>query len=155
MKKFILIIAIVSLLLNVVLIYLFVIKGNTTTSNDERTAINMSEVNKDFVLAEMREFLKSVQQINEGILENNPEKIIKAGNKSGGSVIEHAPQGLLKTLPISFKSLGFSTHDMFDEIAESAKTNFDKTTAQKQLNLLLYNCVACHQAYKINVIKND
>ncbi len=154
MKKTTLIIATVSLLLNIGLIYVFLIKGETAeVSNDYRTAITMSEANKDFVLTEMRDFLESVQQINEGLLENNPEKIIAAGNKSGGSVIEQSPKGLLKTFPSGFKALGFSTHGLFDKISEDTKTNFNKENTQLQLNTLLNNCVACHKSYKISVIK--
>lgn len=151
MKKGILIIAILSILINIGLIYLFVIKGSTKKTNDTRTTILMTEQNKDFVLAEMRDFLESVQQINEGILNDDSDKIINAGNKSGGSVIAHAPKGLLKTLPGGFKALGFSTHDMFDKMAQSVKQNFNKKQTQTQLNTLLNNCVACHKSYKIGV----
>lgn len=152
MKKGILIIAILSILINISLIYLFVIKGNTEkTNDDERTTILMTKENKDFVLAEMRDFLESVQQINEGILNDDSNKIINAGNKSGGCVIAQAPKGLLKTLPGGFKALGFSTHDMFDKIAQSAKQNFNKQQTQTQLNTLLNNCIACHKSYKIGV----
>jgi len=105
MKKPILIITVLSILLNIGLIYLFILKGDTVISNDNRTEIKMSENNKDFVLAEMRDFLESVQKINEGILTNNPKLIIEAGQKSGGSVIAHAPKGLLKSLPGGFKAI--------------------------------------------------
>ena len=146
---------ILSILLNIGLLYLFVIKGETTKSNDSRTAVLMSEDNRDFVLEEMRDFLESIQQINEGVLENKPEKIINAGTKSGGSVIEHAPKGLLKTLPSGFKALGFSTHDLFDEIAKNAKNNYNPKETQKQVNILLNNCVSCHKSYKISVLKKE
>ncbi len=139
-----------SILLNIGLLYLFVLKGNTVPSVDKRVAILMEKDHQTFVLAEMRDFLESVQQINEGIMTNSPDKIINAGNKSGGSVIDHAPTGLLKTLPFEFKQLGFETHDIFDKIATSAKEDYQPEKAQRQLNKLLNNCVACHQIYKID-----
>ncbi len=144
-----------SILLNIGLIYFFVFKGSTVHSQGQetRTTITMPKEHADFTLAEMRGFLESVQQINEGILTKNAKKIIAAGQKSGGSVIAHAPQGFLKRLPMPFKQLGFSTHDIFDEIAESASNNFDAQQSQKQLNKLLNNCIACHQSYLIKVIK--
>jgi len=149
MKKSVLIIATISILLNIGLIYMFVLKGATVESNDNRVAIEMTENNRAFVLAEMRDFLESVKEINEGILNNNPELVIKAGEKSGGSVIAHAPKGLMKTLPVGFKQLGFATHDIFDEIAKKAKENYQPKETQQQLNALLNNCTACHQAFKI------
>lgn len=155
MNKSILILAVVSVLVNMGLIYLFLIKGETKESEDLRTEITMTADHKEFVFVEMREFLESVQQINAGILEGKPEKIINAGKKSGSSVIAYAPQGLLKTLPSGFKALGFSTHDIFDEIAKSAEQNYDEKQTQKQLGTLLNNCVACHRAYKISVTENE
>ena len=145
-----------SVLLNVFLIYFFVFKGATASANqqDQRVTIEMPQGHTDFTLAEMRGFLESVQQINEGILNNDAKKVAAAGKKSGGSVIAHAPQGFLKRLPMAFKQLGFSTHDIFDEIANSADNNFNPQTSQAQLNKLLNNCIACHQGYKIKVIKD-
>lgn len=143
---------VLSILLNIGLIYFFIFKGQTVKSNDSRVAVTMSADNTDFVLDEMRDFLESIQQINEGILTNDAQKIIDAGKKSGGSVIEHAPKGLIKTLPIGFKKLGFSTHDMFDEIRKSTETNFNIKDTQVQLNKLLNNCIACHKSYKIKTL---
>jgi len=153
MKKPIVIITILSVLLNIVVLYLFVIKGETVVSDDSRVALEMSDSNRDFVLEEMRDFLESVRKINEGILKEEPNLIIEAGKKSGGSVIDHAPKGLLKSLPIGFKELGFATHDIFDEIQKSAKNNFNPKESQSQLNILLNNCVACHQSYKIEIFQ--
>ena len=151
MKKATIIITILSVILNVILIYFFVIKGNTTKTKDGRIEVMMTENNKDFVLEEMRDFLESVQKINEGILKNNPKLVIEAGLKSGGSVIEHAPHGLIKSLPLGFKILGFGTHDVFDKFSKTSITNFDKKATQEKLNTLLNNCIACHKSYKIGV----
>jgi len=151
MKKIISITAFVSILLNLFLIYIFIFRGETVKTDDGRTEIRLSENNRDFALDEMRGFLESVQQINEGILTENKEIIIEAGNKSGGSVIAHAPKGMMKALPSDFKALGFSTHGLFDEIANDAKENFNPPHTQKQLNSLLNNCVACHQTFKIGL----
>lgn len=153
MKKSILILSVLSILLNIVLIYLFVIKGNTVKSEDNRIAISMSKSNSEFVLEEMRVFLESVQQINLGLLNNDSSLIIKAGKTSGGSVIAHTPKDLLGSLPIGFKTLGFKTHGIFDDITNSAQENFDKNETQKQLNELLNTCVTCHKSYKVSVLQ--
>ncbi len=140
-----------SVLINGLLVYLFLLKGETTTSTDNRIALTLNESNREFVMAEMREFLESVQQINEGILKEDPTLIIAAGKKSGGSVIAHAPQGLMKSLPIGFKKMGFATHAIFDEFTHIDTKNFDSKQAQTKLNKLLNNCIACHKGYKINL----
>jgi len=152
MKKTSLII--ILLITNIFTIYLFVFKGAVAKTEDNRTAIKLSAANDAFAKAEMRGFLESVQEIQLGITNNDAQKVINAGKKSGGFVIDHAPQGMMKALPAGFKKLGFETHDFFDEIAKSAETNFDPKTTQEQVNRLLVNCVACHRAYKLQVIKD-
>jgi|SRR5690554_1766669 len=149
MKKVLPVLLTISLLVNIALVYFFFIKGDSVKINDERTAIHVSEENKDFVLAEMRGFLESVQQINKGIIENDAETVISASKKSGGTAIDHAPPSLVKSLPLAFKTLGCSTHDIFDEIAKNAEDNFEPKETQKKLDILLNNCVACHRSYKL------
>lgn len=149
MKKIFPIILLISVILNIGLIYFFVFKGDVIPLKDHRKAIVMSSDNKNIVLKEMRDFLQSIQQINEGIIENNAEKIIKSATASGRSVEQEIPKGLIKSLPIDFKKMGFGTHDLFDEIADSAKVNFNAKTTHRQLNTLLNRCVACHQIYQI------
>ncbi len=151
MKKWLYTLLLLSVFLNIVLVYVFVFKGETIESKDMRKAILMSERNRDFVLTEMREFLESVQKIAQGILEEKPELIIEAGEKSGGSVIAHAPQGMLRALPSGFKKMGFATHALFDEIATTTKDGYHKGKAQEQLNNLLNNCITCHRIYKIQM----
>ena len=68
MKNSIITITSLSVLLNIILIYVFVFKGDTIKSTDNRTEVILSESTKDFVFDEMRDFLESVQQINEGVL---------------------------------------------------------------------------------------
>lgn len=152
MKKIIPIALILSLIANIFLIYKFFIKGDTYTyEGDQRMTIKMKYDHREFVMAEMRTFVESVQKINEGIMTENPQMIIEAGKRSGGAVGDHAPEGLIKSVPLGFKKIGMDTHGKFDEIAEAAQKNFHPKTTQKQLNQLLNNCVACHSSYRINV----
>ena len=107
----------------------------------------------EFALKEMRDFLENIQQINEGILNRNADQIYNAGKKSGNEVVSQTPKGMMGSLPIGFKKLGFSTHDKFDAIADSIKINNDFEYAHRELNTLLNLCITCHRTYKIEVIK--
>ncbi len=143
---------VLSILLNITLIYFFIFRGEVTQElDDSRSAIMMQKNDKELVLSEMRGFLESVQQIHDGIVNNNPEQIIAGSHVSGDAAVQHVPKGLLKALPLGFKQLGFDTHDAFDEIAKIAKENYDQKTLQLKLNSVLNNCVTCHRAYKINL----
>jgi hypothetical protein len=153
MKKLSLPIIILLLLTNIFTIYLFVFKGDVAKTIDNRTAIKLSAANDAFAKEEMRGFLESVQEIHLGITNNNAQQVTAAGKKSGGFVIDHAPKGMMKALPVGFKKLGFATHDLFDEIAKSAETNFDPKVTQEQVNRLLVNCVSCHRAFKLQIVE--
>lgn len=149
MKKIHTLITIISLLVNIGLIYFFLFKGNTVKSEDGRTAVIMSPENRNFVMNNMRHFVEGVQQINKGISENNASIVIAAGKKYGGSEIEDAPQGLVKSLPIDFKKLAMGTHSTFDAIKDSAEVNFNPRQTQKQLGVLLNKCIKCHTNFRI------
>ena len=151
MKKSAPILAIVFFLSTLFLIYFFVFRGSVIESTDTRVAIKLSESNTEFALKEMRDFLESIQQINEGILNNDEDQIYNAAKKSGNGVVAQTPKGMMGSLPIGFKKLGFSTHNKFEVIADSIKVNSDFEYAKKELNTLLNLCVACHRTYKIEV----
>lgn len=149
MKKLPWIIAVIFFILNIGLVYGFILKNETVSLEDGRKGIPLNVEQKVFILEEMRNFLESVRQVNEGILKNDKTLIMKAAELSGESVIEHAPQGIMKRLPMDFKALSFSTHAIFDEIGKSAKTNFEPAQTHEQMAKLLSNCVACHKQFKL------
>ncbi|MCW3161627.1 hypothetical protein [Chryseobacterium oryctis] len=149
-KKLIYILLFVSLIINITLIYKFFYQGESVKlSSDGRTEIKMSKENRDFVMAEMRGFLESVQKINEGIAKNDPNPIASVGQQSGTCKVDVVPQGLVKSLPLGFKQMGFDTHELFDVMSKMAKEKYDRQQTQEKLNQLLNNCVACHKTYKI------
>ena len=151
MKKIVFIALIISLIGNVFMVYKFLIQGDTYQyEGDKRLSIRMKYDHREFVMSEMRHFVEGVQRINEVILTKNPKLIIEAGIRSGRGVGEHAPKGLIKSVPLAFKKIGMDTHRKFDEIAETAKTNFDPKVTQKQLDGLLRNCIACHSSFRID-----
>ena len=63
--------------------------------------------------------------------------------------VDGVPKGLIKSLPLGFKEMGFKTHELFDVMAKMAKKKYDRQLTQGKLNQLLNNCVACHKTYKI------
>ena len=120
-------------------------------AKDGRSEIKMTPENREYVMAEMRGFLESIQKINEGIAKNDPTIIEKVGQESGSYKVDGVPKGLVKSLPLGFKKMGFETHELFDVMAKMAKENYDRQQTQEKLNQLLNNCVACHKTYKISV----
>lgn len=132
--------------------YKFVFEGSVERSEDMRLALQLTEHEKNFVLAEMRAFLASVQQITEGAVKDDMYLVANAGRAAGASNAARAPGSLMGKLPLGFKRLGFATHSAFDELALDAEQLGDKEHALKQLSDLMQNCVGCHAAYRIETV---
>ena len=131
--------------------YKFVIQGKVAESTDGRTAILLDKNEKDFVLAEMRIFLSSIQQITAGISENDMKLVAEYARKSGREAQAAVPGSLVGKLPLPFKKLGFDTHAKFDELALDAEQLGDRDHTLSQMSILLKNCVACHATYRFEV----
>ena len=128
--------------------YKFILQGNVTQIEDNRTAIHLTKSERDLVLFEMRVFLESVQQITNGIVNDNMSTVVTAARKSGKEAAVAVPGTLIGKLPIGFKKLGFDTHAKFDTLALDAEQLGDGSHSLSQLSSLLANCVACHSAFK-------
>lgn len=136
-------------------IYKFIIQGDVMESDDGRTAIQLNSNERDLVLSEMRVFLESVQQITSGLSNNDMELVAEYARKSGRNAQMEVPGSLIGKLPISCKKLGFDTHAKFDELALDAEQLGDRDHTLSQMNTLLKNCVACHDAYRFDAITHE
>lgn len=121
-------------------------KKTVRLEGDSRIEVALKPEHREFVLKEMRQFVNGLNMINRGIAENKPKLIIKAGQQSGSEV--NPPIGLVMSVPVNFLKMGRPTHKMFDEIADSARINYNPKTTQRQLVELTNRCVACHATYR-------
>lgn len=133
-------------------VYKFMVQGSVTTSTDGRNALMLEPVERDLVLAEMRGFLTSVQQIAQGISVQDMKLVSEAAHRVGTAAAQEVPASLMGKLPLEFKKLGFDTHNKFDELALDAEQIGDPAHSLQQLSALMNNCLACHQAYRIDPI---
>jgi len=131
--------------------YKFIIAGSTAPAASGRTAIIMNAGEREFVLAEMRAFLVSVQDITQGLSDNDMKQVAEAAKTSGHSAVHGAPGTLMGKLPIEFKKLGMDTHKKFDQLAREAAEIGDKDLLLKNLGILMQNCTACHASYEIQL----
>lgn len=133
-----------------VLVYKFIVVGEVTEASDGRQAILLQPDERDFVLAEMRLFLTSVQAISQAIVDDKPDQIASAAKMVGAEVQQTVPPALIAKLPLEFKKQGFDTHQKFDLLAMDAEQIGDGMHSLKQLAELMQNCVACHAMYRID-----
>ena len=149
-SKITLIVLICSLFANAFMVYKFIISGETVPASDGRQALLLAPGERDLVLGEMRVFLQSVQQITQGVNDNNMDVIVAAAKQVGAAAQQAVPASLIKKLPLEFKKLGFDTHSKFDQLALDAEQFGDTKVVLEQLTGLMNNCVACHGAYRID-----
>jgi len=132
-------------------IYKFIFQGSVSGSADGRMTIHLNSEERDLVLAEMRSFLTSVQQITKGISEDNIKLVAESARKVGKAAQGEVPGTLMGKLPMQFKQLGFDTHTKFDQLAMDAEDLGDSNHALSQLSTLMQNCIGCHAAYRFDI----
>ena len=127
------------------------IKGNTTVSDDGRSAIHMNASERDLVLAEMRGFLEGVEGILDAVVGDDMAAVSATARKVGMGNVEGVPVSLMAKLPLEFKSLGMATHTAFDDLAVEAEDMGDREVVLQKLGSLLGNCTSCHAGYRIDI----
>jgi len=124
-------------------------------STDRRSKLLLNHTERDFVLAEMRAMLSSVQTILDATLAGDMARAAKAAHSAGMDEVKNIPveirTPLIGKLPLEFKQLGFSVHGDFDQIALDAASLGDREHTLKQVAQLMQKCVACHATYAIAV----
>jgi len=96
--------------------YKFIYSGSVAPinySSDGRQASMLTAVERDFVLAEMRLFLSSVQAITEGVSNKDISQVMEAVGNVGAQAAQAGPRSLAGKLPITFKKLRRDTHKKF------------------------------------------
>lgn len=131
--------------------YKFMLQESTDENSDGRITILLDDGERNLVLAEMRAFLASIQQINQGLSENDMELVALSARSSGNAAQGNMPGSLAEKLPIDFKKLGRDTHARFDQLAMDAEDMEDNGHTMEQLSSLMKNCVSCHAMYRIDI----
>lgn len=122
---------------------------------DARVAVVLDTAERNFVLAEMRQFVEAMRGIVQGIADNDMKRVAAAARTAGIEAhrAEFSDPGSLasrvgKKAPPEFRKLGFATHRAFDEMALHADQFGDREHLLRSLADTMGNCVACHAAYR-------
>lgn len=81
----------------------------------------------------------------------NPEAVGEAARGGGGAIAVDVDPAFRDRLPEEFVRLGMRTHGEFDAVAQAAEAGLPADTILGRLARLTGNCVACHQAYRLEV----
>ena len=133
------------------MVYNFLIRGSVREGTDGRTAILLEAGEKDMVLGEMRDFLSTIQQLNQALAAEDLETVATVARASGMAATEMAPGPMMAKLPSAFMQLGLATHGKFDELADLAEKTDDPLEVLGELSVVMQNCVGCHAAYRLDI----
>jgi len=153
MKKILIVSNFVFISISLGLAYILLFTGTELVKlpNDTRTTVKYAPDLRELVMSEMRDYLVVMADIQQGIADNDADKIYEAASRQGQASIDETPARLLKLSPLACKKMGFRGHHLFQAIADSAKTNYKPEVTIKQMADLTNNCVACHATYKVVV----
>jgi len=132
------------------------VAASKPVSVDERLVVNLTDLQRDHVLTQMRTMLDSTQQIVEGLAEGDLKQIEEAAYVSGfklSQTPEHrAEMGGLqmnKALPREFRQMSKTTRMMFDEVADMAARGESVQDIQRVFADGMHGCNACHVTFQI------
>ena len=115
--------------------FLFV-KGWTVPSRDSRTAVALSEAERDQILAEMRHLLQSVHGVLQGVSTQDLSGAGKSARAAGMAMAADVNPLLLVKLPLPFKAMGMSVHRDFDGLADGIQFGEPLHRLPRALSLL-------------------
>ncbi|MEN8124580.1 MAG: hypothetical protein ABFR32_05560 [Bacteroidota bacterium] len=152
-KKILIVSNIIFITIILILAYILLFTGTEMVKlpDDSRIVVKYEPDLRDLVMSEMRDYLEVINEIQHGLKENNPDKIVKAATRQGKISLDETPIRLLKLSPLACKQMGFKGHDIFQAIADSTRVNFKPETTINQLAELTNNCIACHRTYKLEL----
>lgn len=122
------------------------------TDPDQRVVLQLPPDERHMVLNEMRNFVVAIQQIADGLANDDFEQVAAAARKMGSGAANEIPPRVVNKLPETFKQLAGKVHMTYDAIALDADSMADTQLALEQLGELYGYCVACHATYQIEKI---
>ena len=126
----------------------FFVKGRTVPAPDGRTTIVLSGAERGQVLGEMRQLLKSVHGILQGVSAQDLTGAGRAARAAGMGMAADVNPVLLAKLPLAFKAMGMSVHRDFDRLADGIQSGERGEQTLKRLSDIMNRCTACHDLYR-------
>jgi cytochrome c556 len=116
---------------------------------DTREVVALAPAEAATMLAGMRTYLETIQDIVAALAENDNARIAKIAAESGAKQLHTvSPITGLKT-PMGFAMMSLDTHDKFDKLADKARRGTSRTEVLADLRDIMANCMSCHATYRL------
>ena len=149
MKEKIGLIALVLWIVTIGALGFFFVRGWTSETSDQRTAIHLAPAERDLVLSEMRQLLQSVHNLITGLSAGDPKIMEQAARASGMGMAADVNPIIMAKLPLAFKQQGMSVHRDFDALADNIAHGADQATVLREFTGITARCVGCHTSYRL------
>jgi cytochrome c556 len=139
-------------ILTITVVGWFFVKGWTTTGSDGRTEILLAPIERDQILAEMRQLLKAVDGVVRGLGESQPDLQAMQGvaRAAGMEMAADVDPAIMAKLPLPFKQMGMSIHKDMDALADAITQHETPQQLLKRLSSMTARCTACHDMYRFS-----
>ena len=131
----------------------FFVKGHTDASTDARITVVLTAVERDQILAEMRQFLKAVHEVLEAMVVQDMTHAERSARTAGMAMSIDVNPIIIAKLPLTFKAMGMSVHRDFDALADGIQSGERGEQVLKRLSDLTSRCTACHEIYRFSTSK--
>jgi hypothetical protein len=124
-------------------------KTPASGKSDPRETLTLNRAETADMLAGMRIYLETVQEIVAALAENKTARVPEIASRSGNKLLNGMnPMTGLKA-PVGFTMMSLDTHDKFDKLAEKARRGASRTEVLSDLRDILNNCTGCHATYRL------
>ncbi len=133
----------------------FFVTGWTTKGADGRTEILLAPVERDQILAEMRQLLKAVDGVVRSLGEDQPnlQQAEAAARAAGMQMAVDTSPAIMAKLPLSFKQMGLSIHKDMDALADAIVEKETPQQILQRLSSMTARCTTCHDLYQFGAGK--
>ena len=131
----------------------FFVKGHTVAGTDARIAVMLTDVERNQILAEMRQFLKTVHEVLEAVVVQDLSLAERSARTAGMAMSVDVNPIIIAKLPLTFKAMGMSVHRDFDALADGIQSGEKGEQVLKRLSDLTSRCTACHDLYRFSTSK--
>lgn len=131
------------------------VQGQTRPGTDGRTEIVLSQAERDLILAEMRQLLKTVHGVVTvlGSPDQNLKAAESAARSAGMAMATDVNPAVMLKLPLAFKQMGMSIHKDMDRLADGIAQGDTSVQILNRLSSMTARCTACHDMYRFSIAK--
>ena len=120
-------------------------------AQDAREPALRTEVERDFILGQMRLFLQSTQAITVALSKNDLKTVADEATARGrkGTPLSAIPPGMKAKETPAWTAMMGGARAGFDDIAKAAHEGAPPSELIGMLGATMSNCVGCHQSYRL------